>query len=142
MICIIKSDENIFLISASVEGVNHITRTWENSFNNLYSGLHTCYTSVIIAMRNPLAFKITDIAFIPIGNCIFLPIQEFPTFMPFLGPQLEPGASGLNAHTGIIYTIKIPLKNNTYPQALPNLLRLIFNIPSAFQLEHNIIIMP
>ena len=27
---------------------------WENDFDGLYNGLHTRYSSVIVAMRNPL----------------------------------------------------------------------------------------
>ena len=48
--------------------------------------------------------KSTDIAFFPIGDCIFLPIKEVQ-YIPHsrFFSRLEPSANGLNAHAGIAY---------------------------------------
>ena len=50
--------------------------------------------------------KPTEIAFIPIGDCIFLPTKEVQyTLRSRLFSCLEPGANGLNTHAGIIYIV-------------------------------------
>ena len=61
--------------------------------------------------------KSANVVFIPMGNCMFLPTQEV-SYTPC--SCLKPGASGVNTHTGIIYSYKREEERDQSYSVLPS----------------------